>query len=844
MAIKVNGTTVVDNERKGEFNVTNPGQFTTAERDALTPVTGDTIFNTDEGELQVWDGAEWASGGGGGSGLAPAVNSATLSEDDITAPRFTNQTFTTEVEMVQEGQPVSTKSIKGKVTADFPIYPSTNPINSGVTHDATIDYLQQATSNNVAYFNYQNAYGYVWTMYDPEAKRVKSYNYQSSTSANDYDIYGGTSDVLAFPTIITNQSGIELSSGTSVQVNREGTYANFPQSFRYSGSLDIDNFLKGTSYYMNNYLVLSTTKYDYRLYYDEIKRSPKGADNFSDKMYYDQQYSSWRLIKGIETTPDAIVLQWPDASDSNTYSRVCTLTDAKSDALNWTNGSSLNSDFRPNIRCSDSGALVYHKGATFFARAGVIYKLPDGANSFVSCSVPPIPSGNYSNTAYPTLWEEPMGDLVVRWGVWNQNTQSTEFYYYNSKNSASTWLPDFYPSIKKGDQQAPYSGYVLSEFFGEDVYMYGRRLALVRQDNVWSGSYSSIIAAAYVISKYYVTVNDGADLNQLQIGDVVKTSSIDDPTKFFKIQGITLNGNSTTSFDLEGFGVPLEGDTLQAVNSTGNAPLSKWLIIDATGNVASMSNDEPEYQALGPSTTVPITFPSQFPTGTTPDEELPDGTSLQTFIKTENDTGSSEAVSNIIVPTDATIPDTTNIKLMTNPHNWTAEQPFHWCQLRDDSDTRIEIADADVDNTVRSFNYWKNKTVGEKGWYFYKNLNDNESYSYSNMEFKFVDCKNLRLKVGWYMPAYGDYIQYNYLYLETDDPNISTLQDQASGSTNDIRSGEFSYQILNDGEFTVNFALRWGGRSPSQSRSASSYLTYWRLEDFEGNEVGTYGDQS
>ena len=35
MAIKVNGTTVVNNDRKGEFNVTNPGQFTTAERDAF-----------------------------------------------------------------------------------------------------------------------------------------------------------------------------------------------------------------------------------------------------------------------------------------------------------------------------------------------------------------------------------------------------------------------------------------------------------------------------------------------------------------------------------------------------------------------------------------------------------------------------------------------------------------------------------------------------------------------------------------------------------------------------------------------------------------------------------------
>ena len=58
MAIKVNGTTVINNDRKGEFNVTNPGQFTTAQRDALTPEIGDTIYNTDEATLQIWNGTE------------------------------------------------------------------------------------------------------------------------------------------------------------------------------------------------------------------------------------------------------------------------------------------------------------------------------------------------------------------------------------------------------------------------------------------------------------------------------------------------------------------------------------------------------------------------------------------------------------------------------------------------------------------------------------------------------------------------------------------------------------------------------------------------------------------
>ena len=57
MAIKVNGITVVNDERKGTFESTNPGQFTTAQRDALTPEIGDTIYNNrrdvHQGELAM-----------------------------------------------------------------------------------------------------------------------------------------------------------------------------------------------------------------------------------------------------------------------------------------------------------------------------------------------------------------------------------------------------------------------------------------------------------------------------------------------------------------------------------------------------------------------------------------------------------------------------------------------------------------------------------------------------------------------------------------------------------------------------------------------------------------------
>ena len=177
MAIKVQGQTVVGDDRKGSFQVTNPGQFTTAQRDALTPVTGDTIFNIDESALQIWDGTEWGSAGGADSGLDPAINSVTLTENEAGDPRFTNQTFTSTAGMFQEGVPVSTKSIKAKVIADFSVYPETNAIDT-VSVDTSLVTLNTISTNTssdgTAAFNWVN----------PNTKLLECYYFRNNDNSN------------------------------------------------------------------------------------------------------------------------------------------------------------------------------------------------------------------------------------------------------------------------------------------------------------------------------------------------------------------------------------------------------------------------------------------------------------------------------------------------------------------------------------------------------------------------------------------------------------------------------------------------------------------------------------
>ena len=65
MAIKVQGTEVISDSKYGQFQIVNPGAYTTANRPS-TPNEGDVIFDTDLNQLVFWNGTEWAAGGSGG----------------------------------------------------------------------------------------------------------------------------------------------------------------------------------------------------------------------------------------------------------------------------------------------------------------------------------------------------------------------------------------------------------------------------------------------------------------------------------------------------------------------------------------------------------------------------------------------------------------------------------------------------------------------------------------------------------------------------------------------------------------------------------------------------------
>ena len=73
MSIKVQGQVVISDDKKGLFDQVNPGVYTTAERDALSPAVGDIVYNSQDEELQVWDGTDWGSAGSGSGSIGSPV---------------------------------------------------------------------------------------------------------------------------------------------------------------------------------------------------------------------------------------------------------------------------------------------------------------------------------------------------------------------------------------------------------------------------------------------------------------------------------------------------------------------------------------------------------------------------------------------------------------------------------------------------------------------------------------------------------------------------------------------------------------------------------------------------
>ena len=77
-----------------------------------------------------------------------------------------------------------------------------------------------------------------------------------------------------------------------------------------------------------------------------------------------------------------------------------------------------------------------------------------------------------------------------------------------------------------------------------------------------------------------------------------------------------------------------------------------YVVLDSAGDVSDLTSTDPGYTQMTSTSPQPkISFPATFPTGETPDVDLPEGTALQVDVKVSNTVSYALSESNSVTPT-------------------------------------------------------------------------------------------------------------------------------------------------------------------------------------------------
>ena len=628
---------------------------------------------------------------------APVINNVTLTEDDATGNRFTNQTFSIAVDMLNDGAPVSQKGIKATVTADVNTFRDMTVSSSSFSDNTTgsfaidfdavdngtygqysdssssyyqwnctgfISYVTPGTSNMKVGFHqkmYNGQYGY----YTHQLSETNITNATSSlTGVNNwtYVIQGSGSNNQSrnswSPYIQWREAPLAPDGTTPVVygsahgteawnmggIYKVGSFNTMYTSNTYWNQFVIDKNYVGWGRYSNrdwNYSTFTHNGSFVRT--DPGPWSGAGAPP-RDSSYKDETYGFVAIDSSGKYVVDA-------QGASNIYIKVLDVdvsTNANPDASELVHNIMVTAPSTLDGRSWYAQIVnaIYYKDLEVIlvgTYAGVMRI--DINNAVASDVTPGVPNfGNVNRVTSDGMIEDrrtpatPHGAAFYAYDPDNNKRPAR----WETTDAGLNWTKVYYTS---GIDESNSTYYEPNNVNGQ----YARQFLDHRFNNVQKNS-----SNAGGRMRSWI----GSDKNLSQTLTLNAPTEVQFGVLYFPVNGpknlasaIMMRSSGTQSTVSVGASYEVQPNTVyESKTSTGVNTISRFMVISSSGLVENTSSSDPGFTQIGPGTDIDLTFPSALPSGSSPDDEFPAGATIQVEVEATNSVASDTYPSSTITP--------------------------------------------------------------------------------------------------------------------------------------------------------------------------------------------------
>ena len=616
---------------------------------------------------------------------APVINNVTFTEDDSTGDRFTNQTFSVDVDMLNDGAPVSQKGIKATVTADMSTFSDFETQSTSYTDNRPSGSVsttfkaetsdsrwgdQNTTSDNyywygrgqVAYVEPGTANVYLGifqtTFYSSNSTTTRHQSRANLTATSSSLVESGFQYVGqgAYSGSAYGNWGRQTSfrdaplapDGTTPIIWGVGAYG---YSHLYGYMFKTNNWTSSSGSAMTDNVRLALIDKNYRCWMlSPQRRKSDGGNGYAELLSISQQ-GPWTDLPNLSYTINNGTSYGVIALNS-TGSEIVHVAGLNNLTVKHWNVDDLNQPtYIHNFTCQEPqihSQYPSEKGvnAVFLDNLQVVlcgsYRgvvRIDLTNEIASNVSPGSLDTNNNNS--PSGFIEDMRTPAhpnrVAFVAWDNTIYGTLVARYRSDDGGLNWTKEW------DDDNLSDSGYSAQDNQCDNRVFFDHRISNNRQDKT-SGSYPRVRYSTSRIANQTLTF---AQPTEVQYG--VLYFPVGGPNNLASAVIMRSSGTVTSAQVGASYEIPV-GTVYESRISTGVNTVSRFMVIDNTGLVTSHTGTDPGFVTLGPGTDIDLTFPASLPSGSNPDDEFPAGATIQVEVEASNSVASDTYPSSPITP--------------------------------------------------------------------------------------------------------------------------------------------------------------------------------------------------